>query len=119
MWLIRLHLEASESNDIAHPEYGKAKGAFACCLVDFPDLEGAILLAKHYAAEGGLWLVGPDSTQKKVERADFNENEEDVQLFEEAVKDGFSCAHFIYTESEEDRRGAETEASGFAEKPNH
>ncbi len=69
-------------------------GAFACCWINFPLEDGAELLARHYLHKHG-WDPTDIKDVRSIERADYLDTDE-LQYFDEAVKDGASFVFDSY-----------------------
>ena len=74
---------------------GNCGGAYVSCWINFPLLEGAELLAKHYIRDAG-YEPGEIDKVYDVSRSDYSDDDADLQYFEEAEADGASLVFHNY-----------------------
>jgi len=98
MYLINIQAKPTKESDY----YDTAAGAFASVYVDYKDLKGAVVLAKYYVKEEGWEIVKVDDQYFTLNSIDDVEKEEDqLELYNEALEYGFSLILNCYEEEDE------------------
>ena len=115
MWLITLEVTATQECEIdPHPEWGPVLGAYVNALISFPEPHGAKHLAKMYTTEGDhQWHFKDFLSCQKVSISNFKGDNEFIDCFKEAERDGYSLVFHIYGSGNE--HGAKSDASTFTE----
>jgi hypothetical protein len=95
MYLINIHAKPTKESE----QYDEVIGAYVSIYLDYKDIEGAMELAKFYVRDEG-WEI--DEIEEKYYSIDSTDDvdEEDIELYEEAKKYGFSMIFNCY-ESED------------------
>lgn len=95
MYLINIHAKPTKESE----QYDEVIGAYVSIYLDYKDIEGAMELAKFYVRDEG-WEI--DEIEEKYYSIDSTDDvdEEDIELYEEAKKYGFSMILNCY-ESED------------------
>ena len=75
-------------------------GAHVNCWINFPQRDGAELLAKHYVEQYG-WEVTQVDEVSWVEREQY-EADDSLQYFREAMEDGVSVVLHMYSNEHEE-----------------
>ena len=91
MYLINIHAKPTKESE----QYDEVIGAFVSIYIDYKDLEGAMELAQYYVREEG-WKI--DEVEEEYYTIDSTEDldEEDLELYEEALEYGFSMIFNCY-----------------------
>lgn len=91
MYLINIHAKPTKESE----QYDEVIGAFVSIYIDYKDLEGAMELAQFYVREEG-WKI--DEVEEECYTIDSTEDldEEDIELYEEALEYGFSMIFNCY-----------------------
>ena len=76
-----------------------AKGAYVSCWIDFKAKGGAVVLAEHAIRENGWEPILVDSAVL-VDRADYEQDPENLALFDEAERDGESYVFHLWDEDD-------------------
>lgn len=80
-------------------------GAYVNVWINFPEEEAAELIAKFYITDAG-WIPGLTIESYWVEEEDYDEDEEDLDYFLEALNDGSSL---VFNQWPKDADDANTE----------
>lgn len=91
MYLINIHAKPTKESE----QYDEVIGAFVSIYIDYKDQEGAMELAQFYVREEG-WKI--DEVEEECYTIDSTEDldEEDIELYEEALEYGFSMIFNCY-----------------------
>lgn len=99
MYLINIQAKPTKETDY----YDTVAGAFASVYVDYKDLKGAVNLAKLYVTQEGWEVVKVDDEYFTLNSLEDVEQEEDqIELYNEALEYGYSIILNCYEEEEED-----------------
>jgi hypothetical protein len=82
--------------------YGKFAGAYASFYINYADIDGAYELAKYYLTQNEWEIKELEEEYFIIENADEIE-EDQVEFYKEAMKDGYSLVLNCYETEGEDR----------------
>ncbi|MDF1839591.1 MAG: DUF4240 domain-containing protein, partial [Planctomycetota bacterium] len=95
MYTFLIHATPDPTKDRDEAADGAA-GAFVTCWIDFQEIEGAEVLARHYISDSG-WIPGVLHETKFVSREDYDgEDGELIEYFDEAVEIGLCLSIHCY-----------------------
>lgn len=95
MYLINIHAKPTKESE----QYEEVIGAYVSIYLDYKDIEGAMELAKFYVRDEGWEIDEIEEEYYSIDSTD-DVDEEDIELYDEAVKYGFSMIFNCY-ESED------------------
>lgn len=91
MYQIIAHVKPTKKSE----HYGKCGGAYAVIFIDYKEIEGAFLLARHYIDSEDWEILEMEETCYSIEKpADMGEEYE--KYFDEVKTYGFSLIFNIY-----------------------
>ena len=91
MYLINIHAKPTKESE----QYDEVIGAFVSIYIDYKDLEGAMELAQFYVREEG-WKIDEVEEEYYTINSTEDLDEEDLELYEEALEYGFSMIFNCY-----------------------
>lgn len=87
--------------DADNDEFKQVGGAYVNCWIDFPQEDGAEMLARHYITQAG-WLPGKLEECGLVSEEQYHDEAEPLAYFREAKESGVSLAFYCWPNEAED-----------------
>ena len=98
MFLINALAKPKKSSE----HYDEVLGAYVSLYVDYKDIEGAMQLAKFYIKEEDWKVVEIEDEYFTLDSVDDVEDDEQKELYEEALEYGYSIIFNCYEEEGEE-----------------
>ncbi|WP_224996865.1 hypothetical protein [Cesiribacter sp. SM1] len=102
MFVIKAHVLPAEPKG----EDGQIKGAFAVLYIDYKDIDGAFILAKHYFEENG-WTIKELEDEYLILNSPDDVDDENIQYYDEALEFGYSLIFYTYDNEDDDEIDSE------------